>query len=96
MAKQRTTVRLQKDSNIRIVHIQSTFNNTIVSVTDDAGNTLSWSSSGKKDIEVQENQLLYAAQIVTKEVVQQAVDMYGLQSVGVHLKGPRAGRESAT
>ena len=97
MAKQkRTTVRRSKKTvTSGIVHIQSTFNNTIVSVTDDAGNTLSWSSSGKKDIRGSRKSTPYAAQIVTKEAVQQAMDMYGLQSVGVHLKGPGAGRESA-
>ena len=97
MAKQkRTSVRRSKKTVLSgIVHIQSTFNNTIVSVTDDAGNTLSWSSSGKKDIRGSRKSTPYAAQIVTKEAVQFARDTYGLQSVGVHLKGPGAGRESA-
>jgi small subunit ribosomal protein S11 len=98
MAKQRKSNvvrRSKKTVTSGIVHIQSTFNNTIVSVTDVAGNVLSWCSAGARDFKGSRKSTPYAAQIVAKEAVTQAVQMYGIESVAVHLKGPGAGRESA-
>jgi len=96
MAKRRTAIkRSKKTITSGVVHIQSTFNNTIVSVTDEAGNCLSWCSSGAKGFKGSRKSTPYAAQIVTKEAIERAKTIYGLQSVGVNLKGPGTGRESA-
>jgi small subunit ribosomal protein S11 len=96
MAKRRATVRRSKVTITQgIVHIQSTFNNTIVTVTDEAGNTLSWSSAGSQGFKGSRQSTPYAAQMVAKEAVEKAKTIYGLKSVGVFLKGPGSGRESA-
>lgn len=96
MAKRRSTVRRSKKTvSSGIVHIQSTFNNTVVTVTDEAGNCLSWCSSGAKGFKGSRKSTPYAAQIVAKEAIDKAKNIYGLQSVGVNLKGPGTGRESA-
>lgn len=96
MAKRRSTPRRSKKVVTRgIVHIQSTFNNTVVTVTDEAGNALSWCSSGAKGFKGSRKSTPYAAQIVAMEAVNKAKDTYGLQTVGIRLKGPGSGRESA-
>ena len=96
MAKRRSTPRRSKKVVTKgIVHIQSTFNNTVVTVTDEAGNALSWCSSGAKGFKGSRKSTPYAAQIVAMEAVNKAKDMYGLQTVGIQLKGPGSGRESA-
>ena len=96
MAKRRATVRKSKKVVTRgLVHIQSTFNNTIVTVSDEAGNVLSWCSSGGKGFKGSRKSTPYAAQIVATEACMKAKDIYGLQSVGIRLKGPGSGRESA-
>jgi len=96
MAKRRATVRKSKKVVTRgLVHIQSTFNNTIVTITDEAGNVLSWCSSGGKGFKGSRKSTPYAAQIVATEACTKAKDIYGLQSVGIRLKGPGSGRESA-
>ena len=96
MAKRRTGVRKSKKVVTKgLVHIQSTFNNTIVTVSDEAGNVLSWCSAGGKGFKGSRKSTPYAAQIVAAEAVTTAKDVYGLQSVGVRLKGPGSGRESA-
>ena len=96
MAKRRSTPRRSKKVVTKgIVHIQSTFNNTVVTVTDEAGNALSWCSSGAKGFKGSRKSTPYAAQIVAMEAVNKAKDLYGLQTVGIRLKGPGSGRESA-
>jgi len=77
-----------------IAHIQSTFNNTIVTITDLQGNTLSWSSSGATGQKGSRKSTPFAAQIVAKEAAVKAME-FGLKYVEVHVKGPGAGRESA-
>jgi small subunit ribosomal protein S11 len=95
MAKRRPTRRSKVSISQGLVHIQSTFNNTIVTVTDEAGNTLAWSSAGGQGFKGSRQSTPYAAQLVAKEAVEKAKSIYGLQSVGVFLKGPGSGRESA-
>jgi small subunit ribosomal protein S11 len=90
----RSPKRVKKHVTSGIVHIQSTFNNTIVTVTDDAGNVLSWCSAGAKNFRGSRKSTAYAAQLVAKEAVDKA-KQFGLSSVGVHIKGPGSGRESA-
>ena len=96
MAKaKRSSRRAKKTVTSGLVHIQSTFNNTIVTVTDEVGNVLSWSSAGARAFKGSRKSTPYAAQLVAQDAVTKAVQTYGLQSVGVYLKGPGSGRESA-
>ena len=76
------------------VHIQSTFNNTLVTVTDVQGNVISWSSAGSLNFKGSRKGTPYAAQMATETAVKAAKD-HGLRSVEGYVKGPGAGRESA-
>ncbi|MCL2353394.1 MAG: 30S ribosomal protein S11 [Defluviitaleaceae bacterium] len=75
-------------------HIQSTFNNTIVTITDQTGNTLCWSSAGGHGFKGSRQATPYAAQ-VTADSVANAAKEFGLKSVEVFVKGPGSGREAA-
>jgi small subunit ribosomal protein S11 len=76
------------------VHIQSTFNNTIVTVTDPQGNTLLWTSTGTAGFKGSRKSTPYAAQMAASAAAKQALDM-GMREADVFLKGPGPGRESA-
>ncbi len=77
-----------------IVHVRATFNNTIVSVTDQNGNVLGWSSAGKMGFRGSRKSTAYAAQLVSQDACRQAMG-HGLKQAEVRVKGPGAGRESA-
>lgn len=77
-----------------IVHVTATFNNTIVSVTDERGNAIGWSSAGKMGFKGSRKSTAYAAQVVSQDACRQAM-AHGLKEVDVRVKGPGAGRESA-
>ncbi|WP_028324452.1 30S ribosomal protein S11 [Desulfatirhabdium butyrativorans] len=95
MAK-RTKIKKKEKKNIPsgIVHIQSTFNNTIVSVTDPGGNVLSWSSAGVQGFKGSRKSTPFAAQMTAEDAVKKAME-FGMKNVDVFVKGPGAGRESA-
>jgi small subunit ribosomal protein S11 len=99
MAKrQRTTGRTRKknvvvESNGQ-VHIKATFNNVLVTVTDQYGNTIAWASSGKMGFKGSRKNTPYAAQVASSEAAKEAYDL-GLRRVEVYVKGPGSGRESA-
>ena len=76
------------------VHIQSTFNNTLVTVTDLQGNVISWSSAGSLNFKGSRKGTPFAAQMACETAVKAAKE-HGLRSVEVYVKGPGAGRESA-
>ncbi|MCX6805462.1 MAG: 30S ribosomal protein S11 [Patescibacteria group bacterium] len=76
------------------VHVQATFNNTIVSITDDGGNVVTWKSSGSAGFKGSRKSTPYAAQIAAEKAIEQAKDM-GLTKVDVIIKGIGSGRESA-
>ncbi|MDC7219858.1 MAG: 30S ribosomal protein S11 [Spirochaetales bacterium] len=76
------------------VYIQATFNNTIVTVTDLKGNTISWSSAGSLGFKGAKKSTPYAAQTTAETATSRARD-YGLKEVNVYVKGPGMGRESA-
>ena len=76
------------------VHIQSSFNNTIVTITDLNGNALAWASSGGLGFNGAKKSTPFAAQTVAETAVQRAAS-YGLREVHVYVKGPGVGRESA-
>ena len=98
MAKVTTKVRKKKkvrlSYNEGVAHIHSSFNNTIVSLTDKAGNILTWSSGGKIGYKGSKKSTPFAAQLAAEEVAAAAIEM-GVNKVKVIVKGPGGGRESA-
>ncbi len=76
------------------VYIQATFNNTIVTITDVMGNTLSWASAGGLGFKGAKKSTPYAAQTTAETAAKKAMD-FGLREVHVYVKGPGVGRESA-
>lgn len=96
MAKNRTRTKKKVKKNIAsgVVHIQSTFNNTIVSITDPAGNVISWSSSGMQGFKGSRKSTPFAAQLAAEDAAKKAQE-HGMKNVEVYVKGPGAGRESA-
>ena len=95
MAK-RARTRKQEKKNIPtgIVHIQSTFNNTIVTITDPAGNVVAWSSPGVQGFKGSRKSTPFAAQLAAEDAAKKAME-HGMKTVEVYVKGPGAGRESA-
>jgi small subunit ribosomal protein S11 len=77
-----------------IAHIQATFNNTIVTITDVNGNVISWSTSGAKGFKGSRKSTPFAAQIAAEDAAKKAQE-HGLRTVEVWVKGPGSGRESA-
>ncbi len=78
-----------------IVHIYTTFNNTIVNITDPQGNTLVWESGGTVGFKGTRKSTPYAAQLAAQKALRKAINEFGLQEVEIRVKGPGAGRESA-
>lgn len=96
-AKKKTTVRRRRErKNIEQgqVHIQSTFNNTIVTITDMQGNAISWASAGGLGFRGSKKSTPFAAQTAA-ETAARAAKEHGLKVVEVFVKGPGAGREAA-
>jgi small subunit ribosomal protein S11 len=77
-----------------IAHIQSTFNNTIVTITDVGGDVVSWASAGSRGFKGSRKSTPFAAQLAAEEAARRAME-HGMRSVAVFVKGPGAGRESA-
>jgi len=77
-----------------VAHIHSTFNNTIITITDPVGATIAWSSAGSVGFKGSRKGTPFAAQLAAENAVKKAME-YGLRTVQVYLKGPGAGRESA-
>lgn len=92
--KARVKKREKKNIPTGIVHIQSTFNNTIVTITDPAGNVVAWSSPGIKGFKGSRKSTPFAAQQAAEDAVKKAME-HGMRNVEVYVKGPGAGRESA-
>lgn len=86
--------RVKKQLENGCAHIQSTFNNTIVTMTDEAGNAVSWCSAGQMGFKGSKKSTPYAAQMIAETAAKSAVDQ-GLKRVDVYVKGPGSGRESA-
>ncbi len=96
-----TTKKLKSKKNTQThvlgdVHIQSTFNNTIITVTTKKGDTLCWDSTGKQGFKGSRKSTPFAAQMVGESVARQAAEKFGMKKCVVYLKGPGAGRESGT
>ncbi len=86
--------RVKKNVPHGVVHIQATFNNTIVTITDANGNTVSWSSAGVRGFKGSRKSTPFAAQLVAEDAVKKAMD-HGMKTAAVVVKGPGPGRESA-
>ncbi len=78
-----------------IAHINASFNNTIITLTDRQGNTLDWSSAAACGFKGSRKSTPFAAQVASDKVANQVVENYGMKSVDVKVKGPGPGRESA-
>ena len=78
-----------------VVHVDSTFNNTRVAISDMHGNVLSWSTGGKLGHKGSRKATAYVAQLIAQDAAKKAMMTYGLKEVEVEVKGPGAGRESA-
>lgn len=90
----RTKKRERKNIENGIAHIRSTFNNTVVTITDTKGNTLSWASAGGVGFKGSRKSTPYAAQQAAENAAKEAME-HGLKEVEVMVKGPGAGREAA-
>ncbi|MDJ0986848.1 MAG: 30S ribosomal protein S11 [Desulfobacterales bacterium] len=95
MAKKiRTKKKVKKNVVSGVVHIQSTFNNTIVTITDAGGNVVSWSSAGVQGFKGSRKSTPFAAQLAAEDAARKAME-HGMKTVEVYVKGPGPGRESA-
>jgi small subunit ribosomal protein S11 len=77
-----------------VAHVNASFNNTVVNITDAQGNTIAWSSSGSKGFKGSRKSTPYAAQIAAEDAAKKAQE-HGMKSLEVEVKGPGSGRESA-
>jgi small subunit ribosomal protein S11 len=95
-AAKRFTRKSKEKKNIPngIAHIQSTFNNTIITFTDEKGNSVSWSSCGAKGFKGFRKSTPFASQITAEDAAKKAQEQ-GMRSVEVYVKGPGSGREAA-
>ncbi|MCD5412080.1 30S ribosomal protein S11 [Thermodesulfovibrionales bacterium] len=92
--KKRTVKKAKKNILSGKVHIQTTFNNTIITITDQSGNVIAWSSAGSLGFKGSRKGTPFAAQLASERAAKKAMEM-GLKHVDVYVKGPGAGRETA-
>ena len=92
--KTQTKKKEKKNIPNGVVHIQSTFNNTIVTISDPAGNTVAWSSAGVQGFKGSRKSTPFAAQLAAQDAAKKALE-HGMKNVEVYVKGPGPGRESA-
>ena len=96
MARAKRAIKKKEKKNVPlgIAHIAATFNNTIITFTDTRGNTISWSSAGNSGFKGSRKSTPFAAQVAAENAARKAQDN-GMRTVGVYVKGPGSGRESA-
>ena len=94
MAPPKGKKRVKKNVQMGICHIYSSFNNTLITITDTTGNTISWSTCGARNFKGSRKSTPFAAQIAAEDACRKAQD-HGMKSLEVRVKGPGAGRESA-
>ncbi len=92
--KKQTKKKVKKNIQTGVAHISSTFNNTVVTITDVSGNVISWSSAGACGFKGSRKSTPFAAQLAAENAARRAQD-HGMRNVSVLVKGPGAGRESA-
>ena len=95
-AKGRVSRKKKERKNIQngIAHIQSTFNNTLITITDMNGNTIAWSSAGSQGFKGSRKSTPFAAQLAADDAAKKAQE-HGVQNIEVYVKGPGSGREAA-
>ena len=93
MAEKKKT-KIKKKLSSGVAHIVSSFNNTIITITDDKGNALAWSSSGHKGFKGSRKSTPYAAQLAAEDAGKKASE-HGVKTVDIQVLGPGSGRESA-
>ena len=95
-AKGKASRKKKEKKNVQngIAHIQSTFNNTIITITDVNGNTIAWSSAGSQGFKGSRKSTPFAAQLAADDAAKKAKE-HGLQNIEVYVKGPGSGREAA-
>jgi len=86
--------KIKRNIDSGIAYVYSTFNNTIISISDENGNVVSWSSAGKKGFKGSRKSTPYAAQVAADDAGSKAYEM-GLRNLSVRVKGPGSGRETA-
>ena len=86
--------KVKKNIQTGVAHIQSTFNNTVITITDVGGDTVVWSSAGQQGFKGSRKSTPFAAQMAAEECAKKAME-HGMRTLGVYVKGPGAGRESA-
>jgi small subunit ribosomal protein S11 len=91
----RTRRRVRKNVAIGQAHIKTSFNNTIVALTDKEGNVITWKSAGAVGFKGSRKSTPFAAQVTADACARDAIDNHGLQKVEVYVKGPGSGRETA-
>ncbi|MCC0021508.1 MAG: 30S ribosomal protein S11 [Nitratireductor sp.] len=96
MAKDAGRVRRRERKNIAsgVAHVNSTFNNTMITITDAQGNAISWSSAGMQGFKGSRKSTPYAAQVAAEDAAKKAMD-HGMKTLEVEVRGPGSGRESA-
>jgi small subunit ribosomal protein S11 len=96
MGKEATRVRRRERKNIAsgIAHVNSSFNNTTITITDAQGNTIAWSSAGTMGFKGSRKSTPYAAQVAAEDAGRKAME-HGMRTVEVNVSGPGSGRESA-
>lgn len=94
MATVKTKKRVRKNVQSGIAHINSTFNNTMVTITDVAGNVVAWSSAGVRGFKGSRKSTPFAAQLAAEDAAKKAQE-HGMRSIAVYVNGPGSGRESA-
>jgi small subunit ribosomal protein S11 len=86
--------KVKKNVQTGVAHIQSTFNNTMITITDVAGNTLCWSTAGGQGFKGSRKSTPFAAQVAAEECSKKAME-HGIRQLSIYVKGPGSGRESA-
>ena len=92
--RRQTKRKVRKNIQSGSAHIQSTFNNTLVTITDVSGNVIAWSSSGCRGFKGSRKSTPFAAQLAGEDAARKAQE-HGMRSIAVYVNGPGAGRESA-
>tara|TARA_B100000809_G_scaffold118235_1_gene116588 strand:+ start:10299 stop:10736 length:438 start_codon:yes stop_codon:yes gene_type:complete len=92
--KKKTKTKIKKKVTSGVAHVVSSFNNTIITISDENGNTLAWSSAGQKGFKGSRKSTPFAAQVAAEDVGTKAKE-FGLKSLRVEVSGPGSGRESA-
>ncbi len=96
MAKERARVRRREKKNITsgVAHVSATFNNTMITITDAQGNTVSWASAGGMGFKGSRKSTPFAAQMAAEDAGKKALE-HGMKTIDVEVRGPGSGRESA-